>query len=337
MVHPHTEIVDPLIKHQWLAKSALVRDLPECITSMSLPNESVVNDFEERACDFLAYQVKKKPFWKGVYSCDFIEGLLQSVLTSVWSVGNNFHHISNSHITLKPNLETYWRRNGENYISRTQPLFVLHTESGLGLFCDMNFIGDGLSPVQYTPLHLGLFKRSFDQILPFGGCRRFAPFSMAHTTFMIEQKNCTPEQLYTHGLIQLFSQSAAEAVQNGIKIDDDLPYPLVTQGIVTNGKKFTFVCFQLNTLNLQKDSADEKSNVFWAGPILDLFDSVDVGKGLVNFNRSCAELIIKFVLHKPVRKRPRQWGGQGRAMAVYKVPTDGQQLSPLSQSIKVDE
>ena len=62
--------------------------------------------------------------------------------------------------------------------------------------------------------------------------------------------------------MQLFAQSAAEAahVQNGFKIDED---PLVNQGILTDGQTFTYVCFQLNTLNFRKESDDSGiSNVF---------------------------------------------------------------------------
>ena len=34
----------------------------------------------------------------------------------------------------------------------------------LGLFCQPDFVAEGLPPVQYSTLHLRLFKHSFDQI-----------------------------------------------------------------------------------------------------------------------------------------------------------------------------
>lgn len=337
MVRPQTEIADPLTKYQWLTKSVLIKDLPGSITSRSISNSSVIDDFEERACDFLAYQVRKPHNGRGLYSPDTVMGLLQSTLTSIWPLASEHWHLRSSHFAFKPWIESYWRRNGENYISRTEPLYIMQTNMALGLFCESDYVGEGLSPVHYSPLHLGLFKRGFDQILPFGGIRRFSPFTLAHTVFMLDQKNNTSESLYTHGLIQLFAQSAAEAVQNGFKIDCDLPYPLATQGIVTNGKKFTFVCFQLNTLDLQKDSDGGKCNVFWAGPILELFDGVVAGEKLENFNRGCAELIFKFLLHEPIRKRLRQWGGRNKAMATYKIPSDGHKLSPTAQETRTED
>lgn len=324
-----TEVSDPLTKYQWLTKSVLVSGLPECITSQSDPIDSVVDDFEERACDFLAYQVRKQYNGRGLYSPVTIEGLYQSMLASVWAMGDEHWHLRSSHMTLKPKVESYWKRNGENYISQTEPLYIMHTNMALGLFCKSDYVGDGLPPVEYSPLHLGLFKRSFDQILPFGGSRRFSPFSVAHTMFMVDEKNHSSDAILSHGLIQLFAQSVADTLQNRYKMDTDLLYPLATQGIVTDGKKFTFVCFQLNTLNL-KDSSNGKCNVFWAGPSLELFDSVIPGERLEGFNRDCAKLIFKFLLHRPIRRRPRQMGGQSKAMPRYKMDTDGQELSPVN-------
>jgi hypothetical protein len=234
-------------------------------------------------------------------------------------------------MTLKPKVEAYWRRNGENYISQVEPLYIMHTNMALGLFCQPDYVGDGLAPVQYTPLHFGFFKRSFDQILPFGGSQSFGPFTLAHTLFMVDEKRWNTSYAHTQGLVQLFAQTAANTVQSRFKLDRDLEYPLTTQGIVTDGKRFTFVCFQLNTLNLQKGSEDNgKYNVFWAGPSLDLYRDVVVGKKLVGFNRDCARLIFKFLLHQPVRRRPRLMGGRSKAMPRYKMASDGMQLSPLT-------
>ena len=331
VVHPLTEISDPLTKYQWLTKSVLIEGLPQSVTSQVLPSESIVNDFKERAFEVCAYQIHKSHRGRGMYNHDTVSGVLQSILASVWPLASDFRHLRSSHMTFKPNIESYWRRNGENFITRTQPLYVLHTNMGLGLFCEVDFVGEGLPPVQYSPLHLNLFKHSFDQILPFGGSRKFSPFTLAHTVFVVDRKNHTSELIHTHGLIQLFSQSTAAAVQNGFKIDYNLPYPLVTQGIITDGKKFTFVCFQLNTLDLRRESDENRCNVFWAGPTLDLFDKVVHSEGLIGFNESCAELIFKFLLHRPIRKRLRQWGGRGRALPRYKLETDGQELSPITQ------
>lgn len=331
MVRPTTEINDPLTKFRWLTKSVLVNGLPDAITSLFPPEDDIIKDFEERVCEFLAFQVRKPPKGRGLYDQGAVEGLIETCLSSVWPLARDYRHLRSSHMSVGPNVECYWRRCGQNYISQTKPLYVMHTNMALGLLCGSDFVGDGLGETQYSPLHLGLFRRSFDQILPFGGSRNFSPLSMAHTVFMINVKNHESENLLTHGLVQLFSQSAAEAVQNGFKIDQDLPYPLVSQGIVTDGQEFTFVCLQLNTLDFRMESEGGKCNVFWGGPTLKLYDEVSVGQGLENFNRSCAEMIFKFLLHEPLRRRLRQFGGRSRAMPLHKMETDGQQRSPVSR------
>ena len=331
VVRPITEISDPLTKFRWLTKSVFVEGLPDAISSLQPPEDAVIIDFEGRVCDFLAYQVRKPHRGRGLYDQEIVEGLIQSSLSSVWPLASDYRHLRSSHMTVRPNVECYWRRCSRNYISQTQPLYIMHTNMALGLFCSSDFVGDGLVEAQYLPLHLGLFKRSFDQILPFGGSRNFSSHSMAHTLFMMNSKNCESENLLAHGLLQLFSQSAAEAVQNGFKIDQDLPYPLVSQGIITDGQKFTFVCLQLNTLDLRDESEDGKCNVFWGGPTLNLYDKVNVGQGFDNFNKGCAEFIFKFLLHEPLRRRLKQFGGRSRAMPLDKMETDGHQRSPVSR------
>ena len=326
MVHPQVELADPLTKYQWLTKSVVVNDLPECIKSQNPPSDSILKDFEERSCEFLAFQKREQRMDESAVSA-----LLQSTLTSVWQLADEYSHLRSSHLAVNPLIEGYWRKNGESYICQTQPLYILHCNLALGLFCDSTYVGkEGLPPVQYSPLHLGLFRRSFDQIDPFCGAQRFSPFTLAHTVFMVDTKHRSPEHLYTHGLLQLFSQSVAGAVQNRFKLDSDLPYPLATQGIITNGEKFTFVCFQLNTLDLRDKPESEKCNIFWAGPIMDLYERATIGDGVEGFSTSCAELIIKFLLHRPVRRRLRQWGGRSRAMPRCRMDTDGFQLSPIA-------
>jgi len=331
LVRPTTEITHPLKKFQWLTKSVLVDGLPEAITSLHPPEESVIKDFEVRATDYLAHQIRNPSRTRGLYDRTTVHGLLEGCLASVWPLAHSYRHLRTCHMTYSPNVECYWRRNRENYMCRANPLYVLHTNMALGLLCDSDFVGEGLEEKHYLPRHLSFFKHSFDQILPFGGSRRFSPNSMAHTVLMFNEREHKPDYLFTFGLMHLFSQGTAEAVQGGFKIDYELPYPMVTQGIVTDGRDFTFLAFQLNTLDLKKDTDSLKHNVFYGGPTLRLYDEVNVGEGLVNFNAECAALIINFLLHEPLRRRPRQLGGRSRAMPLDKMSTDGQQRSPTSQ------
>ena len=329
MVHPRTQISNPLTKYQWLTKSVVVSDLPEQILSMEPIDEPVLNDFKERATDFLAFQIRDKP--RQPLPVRDLAGFFMSSLSSLWSLGHRYTHLVTSHMTFDPKIECYWRRNGNNFYSTSTPLYIMHTTNALGLFCKPDYEGESIPPVHYTPLHLSVFEHTFDQILPFGGARRFSPCPIAHTLFIIDRKSRTLEQLHAHGLMQLFTQAAAEAVQNGFKIDEQLPYPLVNQGIITDGQQFTFVCFQLNTLDFHMESEGKNSNVFWAGPSMKLFEGINFGENVQAFNDECSSLILKFLLHEPQRKRLRAWGEGWSAMPLRKMATDGHKLSPVRE------
>ena len=336
IVHPRTQTVDPLTKYQWLTKSVVVDGLPEQLLSATpeSPEDSVLRDFQTRAEEFIAFQVcshpRSRPFTK-LELCSFF----QSTLASLWSLGNQYNHIIQSHLTYSRSVKCYWRRNGDNFLCISDPLYVLRTRKALGLFCEPDFQGTtAIPPLHYEPFHLGLFEHSVDQILPSGGVQSRSPFPMAHTLFIDDHNSRNVEQLHAHGLMQLFAQSAAEAVQNGLKLDEDLPYPLVNQGVLTDGQTFTYVCFQLNTLDFRKKAEESKvNNVFWAGPSLKLYESVQEGEGVEGFNDACARHLLRFVLNAPIRQKPRLWGYGRHAMSQGRLRTEGQQVSPLADSM----
>ncbi len=304
VVHPHSKIVDPLTKYQWLTKSVVVQGLPETIKNIEIPDDATtVDNFVQRAEEYLVFQDHDRPSYR-IPELK-ISGFLQSTLASVWPLGDEFEHLRDSHFTFEPIVECYWRRNGHNFVCQPTPLYTLHTANGLDLFCDPEAQLGTIPPVKFLPSSLGVFKRSFDQITPFGGCRRHSPFPMTHTLFMTYRSAASNDQLLAHGLIQLFAQAAGEAVHKGFKLDRPLSFPLVNQGIITNGQYFTFVAFQLNTLDFREDSNDTRHNVFWAGPTMRFYDDVVPGEKLEGVNKQCAATIVKLLLNRTDVKRTK--------------------------------
>ena len=302
VVHPHTQTLDPLTKYQWLTKTSVVQGLPEDITSIKLPGEALLTEFEVRARETLVCQISRdrsRPSRSKVGN-----GLLQGVLASLWTLGQ--HHLAHSSLTFDPKVECYWRKDGVNFLCISNPLFLFHTASPLELFCDPEFNGGkGIPPVEYKPFHLGLFEHSFDQIQPFGGCKRYSPYSFPHTVISFDNKSRTRDQFLAHGLMQLFSVTAARTVQNGYPLEKDLHYPLAAQGVLTDGRQFTFMSYQLNTLNLNQVAEEEaRQNVLWAGPTLELYQDIELGEGFKGFNVECCRLLLQCMLHIPQRKAP---------------------------------
>lgn len=292
VVHPHTQVVQPLEKYQWLTGSVLEDGLPDNLPDNQHNFEAEMEGFEERLHEAIRQSPRR---WRRE---DVGRGLLTSALAAVWMTG--LKHLQQASLTPDPKVECYWRRSGWNFLCVSHPLLVLHSPTPLQLFRDpahqppAPVLSEG-----HLPRHLRLFEHSFDQITPFGGCHRFSPTPFTHTVFSLDQKAREREQVLAHGLMQLFTQAAAECVQNGYPLDQDLAYPLASQGVVVSGSQLTFLCFQLNTLDLRRGRGSQRHNVVWAGPSVEL-----LSEDRMRVNRMCTELLFRFLLHQPTRKRP---------------------------------
>ena len=292
VVHPHTRVLRPLEKYQWLTGSVLEDGLPDSLPDVQQNFEAEMECLEERVHEVMRQPPRR---WKRE---DVARGLLTSALAAVWMGG--LEHLQLASLSPDPKVECYWRRSGRNFLCVSHPLLILHSRTPLQLFRDPSH--QGSAPVlceEHHPRHLGLFEHSFDQITPFGGCHRFSPTPFTHTVFSLDQRARGREQVLAHGLMQLFTQAAAECVQNGYPLDRDLAYPLASQGIVLSGSQFTFLCFQLNTLDLRRGQESQKHNVVWVGPSVEL-----LSEDGVRVNRMFTELLFRFLLHQPTRERP---------------------------------
>ena len=304
VIHPQTRVHDCLSKYQWLTKTVVIRGLPEIFESLPTPDTDILDDFEARANESLSFQVRGRPT-DTLEKRDLSSGFLQCLLMSVWRRGSTYSHLTHSNLTYSPVVECYWKKSGVNYISILNPLYILHTSAPLELFCEPGFTeGEMWPPVEYHASELRAFERSFDQIEVFGGTKFKSPYSFAHTLFVHNQNHNTLEQTCANALISLFAQSAAHTIQSGYPQDQDLHYPLATYGILLDGKEFTFVAYQLNTLDFRADSSSSRSNVLWIGPTMSLYEEATQGSSLRGFNRECAAHFIKIVLHDLRRKKP---------------------------------
>ena len=308
VVHPSIEASDCLHKFQRLTGTDVVQGLPEPYNKAVLPSESLVKDTKQSVIEYLLLQNEegfsmKAKWWRS----GILDGILQAILSSVWRVGDKYPHIVDSYWTCKPKVECYWRNTGKNYITLAEPLAILHTTSPLKLWCDPTYQINKSCPLIDTKFpstsYFGLFEHSFDEINVFGGNKYQSSYPFAHTIFVQNRSSNSIEQTKAHSLMQLFAQSAAQTIQSGFPLDEDLYYPLSCQAILTDGHKYTFSCYQLNTLNLTTNRM--KNNFFWIGPTLTMYDNL---LETIDVNEECIALILKFLLNRPLRKRPSQSG-----------------------------
>lgn len=304
VVHPNSQTKRPLENYQWLTGSVLEEGLPACLLRVKSEAEEL-RLFEERF-EALGEQDPKWP--KGRKGVAKLRDVFSSALLGLWMNGAN--HLRTASLTREPRTESFWRCDGHNFLCVTKPLFILHSTQPLALFSDPTACSEPLPSVVSNPRHIGLFRHSFDQITPFAGCHRFSPTSFTHTVFSADLQTQNQEQIVAHGLMQLFSQSCAECLQNGYPLDTDLAHPLSVQGVVATGLELTFLAFQLNTLAIDSLRRGRR-NVLWVGPTLELFSEGHV-------NRKCSELLWQFFMHTPGRNRPVVSGfGQKSASPSY--------------------
>lgn len=337
VVRPTTETSDPFMKYQWLTKTSVVYDLPDSFP-YTRQSEFLLEDFERRATEALVF--KRPP--KTLKGSEENEALFQSLLASAWLRGEEFPHLLHSNLTFTPNVECYWQRHGVNYICQPRPLFILHTAQPLDLFCKPSFDGgERCPPVRHQPYHMGFFEHSFDQITCSGGCRRLSIFPFTHTLFLHSRPSSTSSQTDALALMHLFAQSAGQTVQNGYRFDKHLHYPLSNQAIVTNGREFSFYCYQLNTLDLSsEDNSDEQDggrhNVLWIGPSLKLYEKVNPGVGLKGFNPACGSLLLQFLFNNLLRQKPTESGFSLAKAEAKKILLRRKMRAKLKEEMKLN-
>lgn len=81
---------------------------------------------------------------------------------------------------------------------------------------------------------------------------------------------------------------------------EDVTRPFVSQAVITDGKYFSFFCYQLNTvaLSVQTDVDNPRKNLLWGTESLKLYDRVEDGK-VVGLNDSVIKLLVQFLINQP--------------------------------------
>lgn len=108
------------------------------------------------------------------------------------------------------------------------------------------------------------------------------------------------EALHRQGILASYAWLNAQANFQGFTTYNDITYPLVTQTIITNGQKWSFYIYQLNTLLVHgKNVTDNpKRNICWAIPDLKLFEEVADSK-VVGLNDNVLKTLIKIYANAP--------------------------------------
>jgi len=120
----------------------------------------------------------------------------------------------------------------------------------------------------------------------------------------LHDEQVTREQDVSKGILTNFSWLLPQACHLGFSPLNELTYPLTSQSVNTDGRKWSFFAYQMNTCDLSHNDMSEHThqNVLWTQPPVDLYSKVEDGK-VVSYDPDCLKPLIKMYLNKP-RERP---------------------------------
>ncbi|KAK2488823.1 hypothetical protein MC885_021903 [Smutsia gigantea] len=162
------------------------------------------------------------------------------------------------------------------------------------------------------PDKLPLFKRQYENNI-FIGSKTADPYCYGHTQFhllpdklkreRLLKQNCADQievVFRANAIASLFAWTGAQAMYQGFWSEADVTRPFVSQGVITDGKYFSFFCYQLNTLALTKqaDQNNPRKNICWGTQSKPLYETIE-GDDVKGFNDDVLLQIVQFLLNRP--------------------------------------
>lgn len=163
-----------------------------------------------------------------------------------------------------------------------------------------------------APDMMPLFRRQYSNHI-YTGSKLPDPACYGHTQFHLvpdryhrdrmnkqQQSDQIEVFLRANAMASLFAWTGAQAMYQGFWSHQDVTRPFVSQAVITDGKFFSFFCYQLNTVALcaQTDVDNPRKNVLWGTESLPLYDSIQDGE-VVGMNDEVVKLLVQFLVNQP--------------------------------------
>ncbi|XP_054571248.1 39S ribosomal protein S30, mitochondrial isoform X3 [Eptesicus fuscus] len=152
------------------------------------------------------------------------------------------------------------------------------------------------------------------------GSKTADPYCYGHTQFHLLPEKLKRERLLrqncadqievvfrANAMASLFAWTGAQAMYQGFWSEADVTRPFVSQAVITDGKYFSFFCYQLNTLALtaQADQNNSRKNICWGTQSKPLYETIE-DNDVKGFNDDVLLQIVNFLLNRPKEdKSPR--------------------------------
>ena len=334
MFHPYTDT--PLPEHQaygWTKTQRTSVVPPEFARFRNSLDVAQIRNPAEKAVVFarhFQYQDKAPPQ-------EYASGALQNLLRVIFTQYTVHHpHLEDLHVAFEPHIRATWKYKRQDLGAFGRPGTLITSRHPLPRFFDSSVydkllelerpppeknLGDLLSGLQNRPIYKEKISGGF-----FPG--RSFPFN--HTLLVVDhvdlpvvrryRRSCTEsrqlaeraeitamhrELVLRNCLVHMYSLLLVQAVEKHGQevIGTDLPEPESMQAVVTNGQHFTFIWYQLNTLDVSNKGKPVPSNlVAMTGPEM-LYSKVEKKVGEVNiraldFDQKVLRTIAAMILWK---------------------------------------
>ncbi|XP_077456583.1 large ribosomal subunit protein mL65 [Stigmatopora argus] len=286
-----------------------------------------------------SHLIKRKPFLyrqQELNEGPFLRTLIKSLTYYLVKYNPMLQYSS---LDISPQVGFYWRR-GERIIPRghrkrhleptrfqidDQPLCQLRVMQQLPQVVPMEAShGAEVPDLSYAPSLLPLFKRQYTNNI-FTGSKLPDPARFGHTQFhlvpdryhrdrMARRKQSDQVEVFlrANAIASLFAWTAAQASYQGFWNHEDVNQGFVSQAVITDGRFFSFFCYQLNTLALcaRTDIDNPRKNLLWGTESVCLYDGVDEDR-VLGLNDDTIRLLVRFLLQRPPEDPPVPEFGEG--------------------------
>lgn len=328
--HPFTETPYPEYQTYSWTKTQRTSELPsEFLQFKNAVDVTQISKLAEKAVVFarhFQYQDKAKPQ-------EYASGQMQNLMKVIFMQAPHHPHLANLHVAFEPQVRTIWRYKRHNLAVFGRPGTLFTSRQSLPRLFDnsayKNVIEHPVPPPERSmTLFSGLMDRPVYKNKISGGFFPCGSFPFAHTLLVVDhvdlpivrryKRSCTEsrklaeraeivemhrQHVLRNCVIHMYSLLLAQAVEkHGHDVlGTELPEPECMQAIITNGQRFTFLWYQLNTLAITNSIKPPPRNLVMISEPEMLFSRVAKKAGEANvraidFNEKVLQTIMAMVL-----------------------------------------
>ena len=330
--HPYTDTPRPELQtYTWTKTRRTSVIPPEFVRFRDSVDVSQVSRLAEKAVVFsrhFQFQDKAKPQ-------EYASGEMQNLLRVILTLQTPHHpHLENLHVAFEPQIRAVWKYRRHDLAVFGRPGTLVTSKHSLPRFFDASAYKQVLeqsSPEKYLgKLFTGMMSRPVYKTKINGGFFPGRSFPFAHTLIVVDHVDLPMVRRYRRSrtesrqlaeraevtemhrklvmrncVMHMYALLLAQAVEKHGQevIGRNLPEPECMQAIVTNGQHFTFLWYQLNTLQVSNETQPVPSNLVMITEPEMLYSKVAKKLGEVNiraldFNEEVLRTILAMILWK---------------------------------------